>query len=101
MATTEELEKEILAEMAADPVAYAAGPVNDVITIDGETRMISVPASEIFFGVESDKDVERKHFRLWEMALTCQNIKSTSVTLRQTVQEKHSQAMQDCISVRM
>ena len=29
MATTEELEKEILAEMAADPVAYAAGPVND------------------------------------------------------------------------
>lgn len=63
MATTEELEKEILAEMAADPVAYAAGPVNDVITIDGETRMISVPASEIFFGVESDKDVERKHFR--------------------------------------
>lgn len=63
MATTEELEKEILAEMAADPVAYAAGPVNDVITIDGETRMISVPASEIFFGVESDKDVERKYFR--------------------------------------
>ena len=63
MATTEELEKEILAEMAADPVAYAAGPVNDVITIDGESRVISVPASEILFGVETDKDVERKHFR--------------------------------------
>lgn len=63
MATTEELEKEILAEMAADPVAYAAGPVNDVITIDGETRVISVPASELLFGVETDKDVERKHFR--------------------------------------
>lgn len=63
MATTEELEKEILAEMAADPVAYAAGPVNDVITIDGETRVISVPASEILFGVETDKDVERKYFR--------------------------------------
>lgn len=63
MATTEELEKEILAEMAADPVAYAAGPVNDVITIDGETRVISVPASEILFGVKTDKDVERKHFR--------------------------------------
>lgn len=62
MATTEELEKEILAEMAADPVAYAAGPVNDVITIDGETRVISVPASELLFGVETDKDVERKHF---------------------------------------
>lgn len=62
MATTEELEKEILAEMAADPVAYAA-PVNDTITIDGETRVISVPASEILFGVETDKDVERKHFR--------------------------------------
>lgn len=63
MATTEELEKEILAEMAADPVAYAAGPVDDIITIDGETRVISVPASEILFGVETDKDVERKHFR--------------------------------------
>ena len=63
MATTEELEKEILAEMAADPVAYSAGPVDDVITIDGETRVISVPASEILFGVETDKDVERKHFR--------------------------------------
>lgn len=62
MATTEELEKEILAEMAADPVAYSAGPVDDVITIDGETRVISVPASEILFGVETDKDVERKHF---------------------------------------
>ncbi len=62
MATTEELEKEILAEMAADPVAYATGPVDDVITIDGETRVISVPASEILFGVETDKDVERKHF---------------------------------------
>ena len=36
MATTEELEKEILAEMAADPVDYSAGPVNDAITIDGE-----------------------------------------------------------------
>ena len=63
MATTEELEKEILAEMAADPVAYSAGPVDDVITIDGETRVISVPASEILFGIETDKDVERKHFR--------------------------------------
>ena len=63
MATTEELEKEILAEMAAAPVAYAAGPVNDVITIDGKTRVISVPASELLFGVETDKDVERKHFR--------------------------------------
>lgn len=63
MATTEELEKEILAEMAADPVAYSAGPVNDAITIDGESRVISVPASEILFGVETDKDVERKHFR--------------------------------------
>lgn len=33
MATTEELEKEILAEMAADPVAYAAGPVLSLIHI--------------------------------------------------------------------
>lgn len=63
MATTEELEKEILAEMATDPVAYSAGPVDDAITIDGESRVISVPASEILFGVETDKDVERKHFR--------------------------------------
>lgn len=39
------------------------GPVNDILTIDAETRTINVPDTELLFGVETDKDVERKHFR--------------------------------------
>lgn len=41
----------------------ATGPVNDVIIIDAESRMIDLPLSESLFGVEGEKDVERKCFR--------------------------------------
>ena len=104
MATTEELEKEILAEMAADPVAYSAGPVNDAITIDGESRVISVPASEILFGVETDKDVERKHFRcpkIVGMALICLSTRFISVISHQIAQESHSRVIPTCTSAKM
>ena len=37
--------------------------VNDELTIDGETREINVPESEMLFGVEGDVDIERKYFR--------------------------------------
>lgn len=61
MATAEEL----LAQMEENPELYAdsAGPVNDVIMIDAETRTIELPESEKIFGVESDKASERKYFR--------------------------------------
>ena len=38
-------------------------PINDVLLIDAETRTINVPSTEILFGVETDKDVERKYFK--------------------------------------
>lgn len=36
--------------------------IDDLITIDVETRQIQVPSSELLFGVENDKKSERKHF---------------------------------------
>ena len=62
MASTADLEAEILAELEEDPYAYVT-PVNDVITIDPETRTIHLPASEALFGTEEEKDVERKYFK--------------------------------------
>ena len=62
MASTADLEAEILAEMEEDPYAYVT-PVNDVITIDPETRTIHLQASEALFGTEEEKDVERKYFK--------------------------------------
>lgn len=62
MASTADLEAEILAELEEKQDAYVT-PVNDVITIDPETRTIRLPASEMLFGVEEEKDVERKFFK--------------------------------------
>lgn len=38
-------------------------PINDVITIDPETRTINLPASETLFGTEQEMNVERKYFK--------------------------------------
>lgn len=38
-------------------------PVNDIFTINPETRVIEVPESERLFGVIFDKDVEKKYFK--------------------------------------
>ena len=62
MASTAELEAEILADLEENPDAYTA-PVNDVITIDPETRTINIPASETLFGTEQEMNVERKYFK--------------------------------------
>ena len=43
--------------------ASVVEPVNDILEIDPETRVITVPASEKLFGVASDGNSERKHFR--------------------------------------
>lgn len=62
MASTAELEAEILADLEENPDAYTA-PVNDVITIDPETKTINLPSSEVLFGTEEEHDVERKYFK--------------------------------------
>ena len=41
----------------------APQPVNDFLEIDAETRVITVPDSEMIFGVKSDEKAERKYFR--------------------------------------
>ena len=38
-------------------------PVNDVFMINPETRIIEVPETEKLFGVNFDKDVEKKYFK--------------------------------------
>ena len=38
-------------------------PVNEVLTINPETRIINVPDSEKLFGVRQDMSVERKYFK--------------------------------------
>lgn len=43
--------------------ASVVEPVNDILEIDPETRVITVPASEKLFGVANDGNSERKHFR--------------------------------------
>lgn len=63
MASTEELEAQILAEMEENPEAYLVEPVNDILMIDSETRTINVPASETLFGTYGECDVERKYFK--------------------------------------
>ena len=48
---------------AAATVDVPSGVVDDVFVIDAPNRKIIVPDSESTFGVETDKDVERKYFR--------------------------------------
>lgn len=62
MASTAELEAEILADLEENPDAYTA-PVNDIITIDPETKTINLPLSEVLFGTEEEHGVERKYFK--------------------------------------
>lgn len=58
MATAEELLNSVLKNEASVLSATDA-----VFVIDGESRTINVPDSERLFGVEGDKDVERKYFQ--------------------------------------
>ena len=43
--------------------ASEAEPVNDIFTVNPESRTITVPDKEKIFGVFSDGNTERKHFR--------------------------------------
>lgn len=50
-------------QASKEQMDQAPDPVNDILTIDPETRMITVPASEILLGVQHDALAERKYFR--------------------------------------
>ena len=50
-------------QAAKEQMDQAPDPVNDILEIDPETRMITVPASEILLGVQHDAMAERKYFR--------------------------------------
>ena len=58
MATAEEL----LNSISKNQVSVLSED-DGIFVIDGESRTITVPDSERLFGVEGDKDVERKYFR--------------------------------------
>ena len=54
--------EELLSQNSDDEYADIS-PINDIITIDPETRTINLPASETLFGTEQEMNVERKHFK--------------------------------------
>lgn len=63
MASTEELEAQILAEMESNPEAYAVEE-NNVLLIDNDLRTIFIPEGIKNLGVESDDDVHRLYFQM-------------------------------------
>lgn len=62
MASTEELEAQILAEMESNPEAYA-DTGTEYCTVDDDTRLVTIPDKYKKFGVESDEKVKRIWFR--------------------------------------
>lgn len=62
MASTEELEAQILAEMESNPEAYA-DTGTEYCTVDDDTRLVTIPDKYKKFGVESDEKVKRVWFR--------------------------------------
>lgn len=62
MASTEELEAQILAEMESNPEAYADIGI-EYCTVDDDTRLVTIPEKYKKFGVESDEKVKRIWFR--------------------------------------
>ena len=63
MASTEEMEAQILAEMESNPEAYAVEE-NNALVIDNDLRTISIPEGIKNLGVESDDDVHRLYFQM-------------------------------------
>ncbi len=62
MASTEELEAQILADMESDPEAYADTEI-EYCTVDDDTRVVTVPEKYRKLGVESDEAAKRVWFR--------------------------------------
>ena len=59
-----------------------AKPVNDIILVNVEKRILEVPATEMILGVERDKNVERKYFR--SPKIVGDNVDLSTLTLRVT-----------------
>lgn len=55
--------EDLIAASFEEQKTMSRSVINDELTIDGETREINVPESEMLFGVEGDVNIERKHFR--------------------------------------
>ena len=55
--------EDLIAASFEEQKTMSRSVINDELVIDGETREINVPESEMLFGVEGDVDIERKHFR--------------------------------------
>lgn len=62
MASTEELEAQILAEMESNPEAYA-DTGTEYCTVDDDTRLVTIPDKYKKLGVESDEKAKRIWFR--------------------------------------
>ena len=62
MASTEELEAQILAEMEANPEAYADTGI-EYCSVDDDTRLVTIPDKYKKLGVESDEKAKRVWFR--------------------------------------
>lgn len=61
MSQAEELLNSLSVE--AQMTGISITPINEYLMIDPESRAIIVPTEELIFGVETDNDVERKHFK--------------------------------------
>lgn len=55
--------EDLIAASFEEQKTMSRSVINDELVIDGETREINVPESEMLFGVEGDVNIERKHFR--------------------------------------
>lgn len=55
--------EDLIAASFEEQKVMSRSVINDELVIDGETREINVPESEMLFGVEGDVNIERKHFR--------------------------------------
>ena len=62
MASTEELEAQILAEMEENPESYADSET-EYCTVDDDTRLVTIPEKYKKLGVESDEKAKRIWFR--------------------------------------
>lgn len=62
MASTEELEAQILAEMESNPEAYA-DTGTEYCTVDDDTRVVTIPEKYKKLGTESDEKAKRVWFR--------------------------------------
>lgn len=54
---------ESLLSNLSEQTSKSSTSTNEPLVIDGETRKITVPSTETLFGVETDRNVERKYFK--------------------------------------